>query len=123
MTGRQLYEQALTLLGMEQDHAAYFEEMAMGCMNQLLCDRLYEHNALERAQGGETLLTAPELESLEDTIPYNEMLVRECFPYGLAALLTAEDDHTMFNWMKSEYETRAAYYAPCTLTQLREMEE
>lgn len=120
MTGRQLYEQALILLGMEQENVPYLEEMAPGCINQMLSDRLYEHNALCRAQGTDGFSTAPELDSMDDDIPYDEMLVRECFPYGLAALLIAEDDRTMFNWLMSEYERRAAYYAPCTLTQIQE---
>ncbi len=123
MTGRQLYDQALTLLGMERDDMTYLEDRMVGCINQLMSDRLYEQNALTRAQGGEALPTAPTLIDGDEEIPYEEMLVRECFPYGLAALLIAEDDRTMFNWLMSEYERRAAYYAPCTLTQLRGMDE
>ncbi|MDO5783822.1 MAG: hypothetical protein Q4P20_02025 [Eubacteriales bacterium] len=126
MTGKQLYEQAVVLLGMETEQVVYLEPLVLGCINQMLNDRLYEQNALQRAQGGDVqhmLATAPALESLEDEVPYEEMFVRECFPYGLAALLVAEDDRTMFNWLMSEYERRAAYYAPCTLTDMQEMEE
>ncbi len=125
MTGRQLYEQAVVLLGLEPEQAAYLETFVSGCINQLLSDRMYEQNALRRSQdtGARMLTAAPALDSLEDEIPYEEMLVRECFPYGLAALLVAEEDHTMFNWMMSEYERRAAYYAPCTLTDMRGMAE
>lgn len=126
MTGKQLYEQAVVLLGMETEQVVYLEPLVLGCINQMMNDRLYEQNALQRAQGGDAqhmLATAPMLESLEDEVPYEEMFVRECFPYGLAALLVAEDDRTMFNWLMSEYERRAAYYAPCTLTDMQEMEE
>lgn len=123
MTGTQLYNQALILLGMEHEDVTYLEEMASGCINQMLSDRLYEQNALCRARGADGFAVAPELESMDDELPYDEMLVRECFPYGLAALLVAEDDRTMFNWLICEYEKRVAYYAPCMLTQMQEEEE
>lgn len=126
MTGNQLYEQAVALLGLEMEQVTYLETLALSCINQMLNDRMYEQNALQRAQDRDTqhmLVTAPALESLDEEIPYEEMFVRECFPYGLAALLVAEDDRTMFNWLMSEYERRAAYYAPCTLTEMQEMEQ
>lgn len=123
MTGRQLYEQSLSLLGLELEDVEWMENHAVGCINQLLSDRLYEQRALCRAQGMPEPAVPPTCSSLEEEILYDEMLVRECFPYGLGALLVAEDDHTMFNWMMSEYERRIAYYAPCTLTQMRGMDE
>ena len=127
MTGRQLYEQALVLLGLEAENVPHLEEMAPGCINQMLYDRNYEQNALLRAQGDEAALTgcvpAAGLDSLEEEIPYDERFVQECFPYGLAALLIAEDDRTMFNWLISEYQQHEAYYAPCTETIIRGMEE
>lgn len=120
MTGRQVYEQALVLLGMERDDVPWQEHMALGCLRQMLADRLYEQTALCRVQGKTEYNTVPELDELDEEIPYEELFVRECFPYGLAALLVAEDDRTMFNWLMSEYERRAAYYAPCILTELQE---
>lgn len=127
MTGRQLYEQALALLGLEVENVTYLEDMAPGCINQMLYDRNYEQNALLRAQGDETALAGcipvAVLDSLEDEIPYEERFVQECFPYGLAALLIAEDDRAMFNWLMSEYQQHTAYYAPCTETTIRGMDE
>ena len=79
--------------------------------------------ALCRAQGRDAPAAAPVMEELDEEVPYDELFVRECFPYGLAALLIAEDDRTMFNWLMSEYERPAAYYAPCTLTDLQEADE
>lgn len=126
MTGRQLYEQALVLLGLEAESVPHLEEQAPGCINQMLYDRNYEQNALLRAQGDEAALAgcipAGKLDSLDDEVPYDERFVQECFPYGLAALLIAEDDRTMFNWLISEYQQHAAYYAPCTETVIRGME-
>ena len=121
MTGKQLYEQAAVLLGLDMEQAVYLEPFVCGCINQLLRDRMYEQNAVQRTRGiQQTLTAAPTVDSMEEELPYDEMLVCECFPYGLAALLVAEEDHTMFNWLMSEYERRAAYYAPCALTDMQE---
>ncbi|HIV67786.1 MAG TPA: hypothetical protein IAA32_02850 [Candidatus Butyricicoccus stercorigallinarum] len=123
MTGREVYEQALALLGMERGDVPWMERTAAGCLRQMLADRLYEQGALCRAQGRDAPRGVPALGDLDEEIAYDELFVRECFPYGLGALLVAEDDRTMFNWLMSEYERRAAYYAPCTQTALREADE
>ena len=120
MTGKQLYDQALALLGLEQEDVSWMEAHAADCINQMLSDHLHDQGMLRLTRGQRMLDSAPVLSDLEEEIPYDEMFVRECFPYGLAALLIAEEDHTMFNWMMSEYERRAAYYAPCVMTQIRE---
>ena len=123
MIGRQVYEQALVLLGMEHNDVPWMENMAAGCISQMLADRLYEQRALCCAQDKIPPGIPPVLDDLDEEIPYDELFVRECFPYGLAALLVAEDDRTMFNWLMSEYERHAAYYAPCMLTDLQEADE
>ena len=45
----------------------------------------------------------PRMEALEDELPAPEWLARECLPYGLAALLCADDDKAKFNWAADEY--------------------
>ena len=123
MTGKQLYEQTLSLLGMTDEDAAELEPRAAGCINQMLSDHLYENNAMLYSRGCHGSAAAAQISDLEEEIPYEEMLVRECFPYGLAAMLIASDDRTMFNWMMNEYERRVEYYAPCVMTDLKGLEE
>ena len=123
MTGKQLYEQSLALLGLEEEDVSWMQAHAVGCINQMMSDHLHDQGMLCLARGHAMPEHAPVLSDLEEEIPYDEMFVRECFPYGLAALLIAEEDHTMFNWMMSEYERRSSYYAPCVMTQMRETDE
>lgn len=117
MTGAELFEQAMILNGMEAEDAEALRPFALGCINQLLRDRVYEQLRLTAdTEEWSGLRPAAALNCLEDEIPYEECFVQECFPYGLAAMLIEEDDHSKFNWLMEEYERRVAYYAPCVQT-------
>ena len=120
MTGTELYTRAIALLGLRESEVKYYEELALECLNQLLDDHLWEQNALCAAKGVDGLTTAPEMSALTQNIPYEENMVRECFPYGLAAMLVAEEDHEEYNRMNEEMERRIAYYSPCYEIALQE---
>ena len=89
MTGTECYTAALNLLGETLDTGAYYEQFALGALNQLLINSLREINALRTAQREEPFTVPPRLTTLEEEIPADNCLVSECFPYGLAALLVA----------------------------------
>ncbi|MGN1014443.1 MAG: hypothetical protein ACI4PM_03685 [Butyricicoccus sp.] len=120
MTGEQLYTRAIALLGLRESEVLYYRELAVECLNQLLDDHLWENNALCAAKGEDGWTVAPTVSALGQEIPYEEAMVRECFPYGLAALLIAEEDHEEYNRMNEEMERRMAYYSPCYVTDLEE---
>ena len=102
MTGNECYRASLVVLGAGADSGEYYAQFALGALNQLLANSLREINA-ERVQQGEAAFSVPPcMNSLDEDVPAPEWLVRECFPYGLAALLCADDDKAMFNraaWM------------------------
>lgn len=124
MTGKELYRRAVALLGQESKDVTYYEDIALEAINQLLADYLWEHNAMCYALGQTAYYpVSPELLELEEEIPYNERLVRECFPYGLAALLVADEDREEYNRLMDALEERIVKYQPCCETQIRGMEE
>ncbi len=121
MTGTQCFQAALTLLGETAESGAYYETFALRALNQLLANSLREINA-ERVFCAEKPLAAPPvLSSLTEEIPAGDWLARECFPYGLAALLTADDDKDKFNWTANEYAVRLLRHCPAQLTAIQEM--
>ena len=121
MTGTECYYAALNLLSEPRDTGAYYEQFALGALNQLLTNSLREINALRIAQQEGPLAAPPRLTTLEEDIPADDYLVRECFPYGLAALLVADDDKAKFNWAASEYAERLLCHCPAQLTAVQEM--
>ena len=63
----------------------------------------------------------PQLSALTEEMPADEWLARECLPYGLAALLVADDDKDKFNWAGREFADRLLAHCPAELTAVREM--
>ena len=103
MTGTECFRAALNILSETPDSGVYYEQFALGALNQLLANSLREMNA-ERASDGKDVL-----------------LARECFPYGLAALLVADDDKAKFNWAATEYSERLLSHCPAQFTAVQEM--
>lgn len=121
MTGTECFAAALALLGETRDSGAYYETFALPALHQLLCNCLRESNALRESEGLLPLPSAPRMETLSEEIPADDMLVRECFPYGLAALLTCDDDKEKFNWAGKEFSSRLLAYCPASMTAVQEM--
>ncbi len=121
MTGLECFRAALNLLSETPESGAYYEQFALGALNQLLVNSLREINAERRANNEDELLVPPRISALGDELPAAEWLVRECFPYGLAALLVADDDKAKFNWAANEYTDRLLLHCPAQFTGIQEM--
>lgn len=121
MTGTECWRAAMTIMGAGADSSEYYAQFALGALNQLIANSLREINA-ERVQQGESAFSVPpRMEALEDELPAPEWLARECLPYGLAALLCADDDKAKFNWAADEYAERLLLHCPAQLTAVQEM--
>lgn len=119
MTGTECCRAAMTIMG--ADSSEYYAQFALGALNQLIANSLREINA-ERVQQGEAAFSVPpRMEALEDELPAPEWLARECLPYGLAALLCADDDKAKFNWAADEYAERLLLHCPAQFTAVQEM--
>ena len=121
MTGTECYHAALNLLGETPNTGVYYEQFALGALNQLLANSLREINAQRTAQHEPELTVPPRLTALDEELPADDCLAAECFPYGLAALLVADDDKAKFNWAASEYAERLLCHCPAQLTAVQEM--
>lgn len=121
MTGTECCRAAMTIMGAGADSNEYYAQFALGALNQLIANSLREINA-ERVQQGEAAFPVPpRMEALEDELPAPEWLARECLPYGLAALLCADDDKAKFNWAADEYAERLLLHCPAQFTAVQEM--
>ena len=121
MTGTECFRAALNLLFETPDSGACYEPFAEGALNQLLVNSLREINAERAAQGEAPLRIPPHITELHDELPAPDWLARECFPYGLAALLISDDDKAKFNWASTEYSERLLLHCPAQFTAVQEM--
>lgn len=111
----------MNLLTEQDAGAAYYHTFALGAINQLLSNCQRENNALREAAGQEPRLTPPILAAMEDEIEGEENMVRECFPYGLAALLVCDEDKIKFNWLATEFAERLDRHCPAILFPVEEI--
>lgn len=121
MTGTECFRAALNILSETPDSGVYYEQFALGALNQLLANSLREMNAERASDGKDVLLVPPRMTALTEELPAGDWLARECFPYGLAALLVADDDKAKFNWAATEYSERLLNYCPAQFTAVQEM--
>ena len=121
MTGTACFQAAMNLLNEREEGADYYRAFAPGAINQLLANCQRENNAMRESAGLETRLTPPILTALEEEIDCDEATVRECFPYGLAALLVCDEDKAKFNWLASEFAERLDRHCPAILFPVEEI--
>ena len=121
MTGTECFRAALNLLSETPDSGTYYEQFALGALNQLLVNSLREINAERVFRAEQPFDAPPRMTALTEEIPAGDWLTRECFPYGLAALLVADDDKAKFNWAATEYPARLLRHGPAQFTGIQEM--
>ena len=121
MTGTECFRAALNLLSETPDSGTYYEQFALGALNQLLVNSLREINAERVFRAEQPFDAPPRMTALTEEIPAGDWLTRECFPYGLAALLVADDDKAKFNWAATEYTDRLLRDCPAQFTGIQEM--
>lgn len=121
MTGTECFRAALNLLSETPDSGTYYEQFALGALNQLLVNSLREINAERVFRAEQPFDAPPRMTALTEEIPAGDWLTRECFPYGLAALLVADDDKAKFNWATTEYTDRLLRHCPAQFTGIQEM--
>lgn len=104
MTGEQLLKRAAALIS-ETDTEDY-KEIALIQINILLDETWKQNNRMRKAVGKEEMGRV-DLESLGAEIPWEEELVRNALPWGLAAkLFFEEDDNARLSMFNEEFANR-----------------
>ena len=90
MTGTECFRAALNILSETPDSGVYYEQFALGALNQLLANSLREINA-ERASNGEAvLLVPPRMTALDEELPaFIGSSVMKKFGFGSAKDITS----------------------------------
>ncbi len=105
MTGEELYDLALQLLGYKNadgtDNADCddLKNRAVGLINILLAENL----TLDRMLRQDSTVMPTYIDSLEDKLHCHGRLIRAVLSYGLAALLVGEEDGAVYGIMRDKY--------------------
>lgn len=105
-TVENLYEAALALLSEEKQRVKDYPKFKIALTNQIIAECFDINNTIRELDG---LLPykkeeMPYMTSETDVIPYDIQLVRECMPYGLAALLVMDDDKEKCSVFSNQFE-------------------
>ncbi len=120
-TVEDVYDSALALLSEEKQRVKDYPKFNVALTNQVIAECFETNNTLRRNDGLEPLTKEemPYVETNDDVIPYDVRLIRECMPYGLAALLVMDDDKekcavfsNQFELLKNKYSK--AYFEDIT---------
>jgi hypothetical protein len=109
MTGTECFRAALNILSETPDSGVYYEQFALGALNQLLANSLREMNAERASDGKDVLLVPPRMTALTEELPAGDWLV------------VADDDKAKFNWAATEYSERLLSHCPAQFTAVQEM--
>ena len=106
MTGTEIYNTALSLMGESADR--YYDQSALSCLNAILAECFEIENNIRRSKG-ETVLSAPQKAvSLNDEIIYADTLLTAAIPYGMASRLSISDgDMARTTWLQNLYNDAA----------------
>lgn len=105
MTGKELYDRALNLLsyknadGTDNGDCTDMLSRAPDLINVLLAETFTLRQRLTTGNA----ISLEYLNSLEDTVPCEEPILGGVLPYGLAALLIAEEDKGLYKEMYDRY--------------------
>ncbi len=102
MTGNELLQRAAALFG--DTDASYYAGAALPCINTLLAENFEQNNRLRSFAGLDELGAIPQVSGLDETLPYENVLVYRAFAYGLGAkLFVDERDAAVLSYLHQQY--------------------
>lgn len=102
MTAEELYETVKGLM-FEKANSVDFDDNYIPYINILLSENFDLNNSIRRRKGFAPLIRRPRIVNKTDSIPYEDEMIYEILPYGLAKNLFIDDDHEDTNIFDTEY--------------------
>ena len=101
-----LYDASLALLSEEKQRVKDYPKFKIALTNQVIAECFDANNAIRETEGLEAIPKneMPYMQEETDIIPYDIRLIRECMPYGLAALLVMDDDKEKCAVFSNQFE-------------------
>lgn len=104
MTGQDLIILAISLFGETKDSVSEYTSNAVSYINILLSEAFNVNNSIRKSKKLDVLSSAPVIASIADSITYENELLYQCLPYGLAAKYILEDnDYAKYNAFTQMY--------------------
>ena len=102
MTVQNIYEIALSFDATTTAQDNSLAPHVLNWLNVALLDTLHVENTLRHFEERELLTAAPMLQSMDEEVPYHDLLVRNAFPYFIASQILKDDDNN--TWASRYYD-------------------
>lgn len=114
-TAHDIYAIALTLLAEKEARAKDYNEFYPNDLNVVLAECFDANNSLRISQGKKPFekeeMPFIKPEDIDEIIPYDIQLIRECMVFGLAAYLVLDDDKSIASAFSQQYESKLRKFA------------
>jgi hypothetical protein len=88
-------------------------------LNTILSECLSRENSLRYRDGMEELTEAPNIQGMEETVPYHEELVRNVLPYGVGMFFFLGDDELeRATFFSTKYDENKDKYTPAVYVEV-----
>lgn len=88
----------------EKSTSTTYDGNIIEAANLIIAETFTENNMCRIFYGKKPLTDIPLMTSLESDVPYEEELLREVLPYGIAALLLIDDDLSKHALYANKYD-------------------
>ena len=121
MTVKDVFTGALAVMGIEESDGADYKRTTVPIVNLLLWDLFDVNNSIRQSYGQVPMERAPVIADLEDEIPYEEGLVANTMPFGLATYLYAEENQSLASFFNAKYEEGKRRALRCIATVIEDV--
>ena len=121
MTANQLYKATLAVMSENESNASSYNEFVVPNINLLLSELFDAENSLRVASGANILINIPEIATLNDELPYQELICRTVMPYGLAVYLSlGDDEYSKAGFYDSRYQVAKLKYSKANYVEVED---
>ena len=117
MTVNELYQTARALM-FDNLNSTNLDQYLLAHVNVLIAELFHENNQLRQFKNKANLYSIPIVTSEEDTLKYEEEMLYNVMPKGLAArFLQDEDDRSKYTMMQTEYMNARSSVMPAVFVE------
>lgn len=118
-TAQQVFDITLGLMIETGTSSTDYKRNYLPILNTILSECLSRENSLRYRDGMEELTEAPNIQGMEETVPYHEELVRNVVPYGVGMFFFLGDDELeRATFFSTKYDENKDKYTPAVYVEV-----
>jgi hypothetical protein len=118
-TAQQVFDITLGLMIETGTSSTDYKRNYLPILNTILSECLSRENSLRYRDVMEELTEAPNIQGMEETVPYHEELVRNVLPYGVGMFFFLGDDELeRATFFSTKYDENKDKYTPAVYVEV-----